>query len=422
MRNFWTTLREPSSHWELPQKIFYTIFLLILYRLGTQIAIPFVDGKVFQQALDMSAAGSAVLTALTFTGASLYSMGIFALGVMPYITASIIFQLFKVTFPRLHEMYNNPIERERITQWTRYLTIFLAATTSFTTLRFSSNIFGVDLLVSKSPIAFGIAWASMITGAIIVMRMGELITNKGFTNGMSLLIFTSILSNIPSLFAQSWVFGNWVSVLILSLLMMVVLMVIVFVERSETRVQVIYPKASTRQQVSRNFIPVKVSIAGVLPVIFVSTMITMPMILSSFFGWSWAEWLNRHFVYDSPLYLLTFLVLLVIFTYVAIPMNFDSGEIAKQIRNSGGFIPGKAAGEGTKTYLNSVANSMGILDVIYLAALSLVTLLLFPLVGLGNGAFGTTSLIILGTVVVTIRESVKAEQASTLKGVSLLRQ
>lgn len=422
MKRYLTSWFSDSSSWNLKQKLIYTIFVLLVYRVGVSIAVPFVDSSVFKQMMDSSEAGSLVMTAMTMTGASLFQLGVFSLGVMPFITASIVFQVFKVIIPRLKEMYENPIDLKRVTQWTRYASVIFSGTTSIGILYGADKIFGIQVLTSKSPIAFIVAWFSLVVGALLVMRMGESITNKGVSNGTSLLIFTSILANMPNLVGQAWMHGRVWSTIGFFLMVLAVLALVVYVEKSEYRVRVIYPKAAERQRVTSNFIPVKVAIAGVLPVIFVSSILSLPMLLDSVFKWGWAEWLNNHFAFDSPLYLITYVVLVFLFTFFAIEMVFSIDQITKQVRMQGGIMPDKPKDKTVYQYLEYITESMGWLDAVYLSVISLVTLTLFPLVGLGSGAFGATSIIILSTVVVTLLAAIDADKASSLEGVRLLRR
>ena len=425
-------LRGSSGDWDLKQKVWFTVLLLFVYRVGVSVPLPFVDSQIFAASVYDSTAGSALMAAMMMVGSSLADMGVFALGVMPYITASIMFQLFKVmTAPAgvgrskphrigvlqaladraagFHEMYDTDTGRKRISQWTRYLAVVLAAIQGFGVLAGSRNLLGVDVFTSDSVVAFVFAWFAMVVGSVIVMRLGEEITLKGFSNGTSLIIFTSILAGMPGLLIQAWVAKTYVGVIGFPVTIALVLALVVFVEKSAYNILVVYPKSSLRQQVASNKLPIKVAIAGVLPVIFASSLMSIPMMLGAFFDWQWAVRLDERIAFGSVEYSLIFVVLTVLMTFFSVPMVFDIGQTVRNLNTSGGLIPGYRPGGETRSFIQFIVNRMAGLDAVYLVAISLVTLFLFPVVGLAGGAFGATSIIIMCTVSVTALDAAAAE-------------
>lgn len=420
MINFF--LGKPET---LGRKIRVTIALIFLYVLGTTIPLPFVDGAAFQAGIDESTLGTTLAGMMSIVGSSLSRLGLFSLGVMPYITASIIFSLLKFAIPRLKEIAEN--EKERVTQWTRYLSIFLAATTGFTILYSAPKMLGVQVF-PDSFIAFIIAWFAITVGAVITMRLGELVTAHGVTNGTSLLIFTSILAGMPSLILNAWVSHKVMGVVGFALIILGILGLAAFIEQAIYKVRVTYPKTSLRQVPSRSFIPIKVAIAGVLPVIFSSTFMSIPMLLGSFMNswtrpgwlqaWTWldGQWLldiSNAIPFGSFWYSAIYAVLTVAMTFFSVPMVFDTEQIADQVSKGGGIVEGVKGAGPLRSRLNYLVSKMAGIDALYLIVISAATLFLFPVVGIRDGAFGATSIIILTTVVVTLLQAVRAEEASS---------
>lgn len=408
------------TDWSFKQKLGFTLLMLFIYRVGVAIPLPFVDPTAFEEALSEGFASNFV-AAITMVGGSLTQLGLFSLGVMPYITASIIFQLLKVALPRIKEMTENPVEQKRITQWTRYLTVFIAFTQSIGIILGAPMLLGVQVFTSTSILARVLTIFTMIVGAVIVMRIGEEITMRGVSNGMSLVIATSILSSMPALVYESFLGEKVFGVVGFSIILLGVLAIVSYVEKSEYRIPVIYPK--TQYSVTgKSNLPVKVAIAGVLPVIFSSVFISVPQMLTGFIKAEWVSIIATTLTPGNWVYTILFILITVGMTYFSVQMVFDVDMISRQINEQGGFVVGKRPGKETKEFIKYIAYKMAGLDAVYLVVISLITLYLFPLVGVPEGAFGATSIIILSTVTVTLLATIDTETATkNLKKHSLFK-
>lgn len=412
---------KDSSDWGLKGKIVFTLFMLLIYRIGALIPLPFINSSVFEAALRDTTFGNGVLSAMTMVGGSLSELGVFSLGVMPYITASIIFQLLKVASPRLKEMSENATERQKITQWTRYLSVLLALIQSIGIILAAPSLVGVNIFTNNSTMSKLLAIFIMTVGSLIVMRIGEEITAKGVSNGMSLVIFTSILVTIPALVLNAEVSKGLIGMFGFILILFVILGIVSFVEKSEYRIPVVYAKTSMRRVSDVSKLPIKVAIAGVLPVIFASSLMFIPTVISSVFKNDFLQTLSNLIPRGSIQYGIIFSILTLGMTLFSVIIVFDPKQVASEIKNQGGFIAGKRPGRETEDYLSYIANKMAGLDAVYLITISLMSLYLFPLTGVPEGAFGATSLIILSTVVVTLLTVIETEQkTNNLKYSSIL--
>lgn len=366
--------------------------------------------------MDSSELGN-IVSAMTMLGGSFSQLGLLSLGVIPYITASIIMQLMKVVSPRIEEMNQIDSERNKLTQWTRYLAVGLAIMQSVGIVVGAPQMFGFQIFSSDSIIAKIIAVFSMVVGAIIAMRIGEEITIRGISNGISLVIFTSILVTLPGLITGSYTSKGATAVTGFILLVAAVLALVVFVEHCEYPVRVIYTSSSGKTGNSYGKLPIKVAIAGVLPVIFASSLVNMPLLLSQFYPRPWTEKLAAELTYGTVWYNVAFLSLTVFFTFFSVMLVFDVKQVTRNMRVQGGFIPGVRPGKDTENFISDKANKMAGISGVYLVVISLVTLILFPKVGLANNGFGATSIIILSTVVVTLITAIEAGRTNkSLRG------
>lgn len=401
--------------WGLRKRLLFTVALVLLYRIGAAIPLPYVDNAALSAMWEASGMNSLV-QAMSTLGSSFGSLSLFSLGVLPYITASIVFQLMKMISPKIEESYKTDEGVRKITQWTRYLTVLLATLqavgiTVGAPALFSGNVFTVD-----SPFAKAVTVFSLVIGAMIVMRMGEEITQRGVGNGASLLIFASIAAGLPSLFNQALIAkdDNWMFPLGIALFFLAVLALVVFVEKSEYRVPVTYMKSSVNSNTSSTFIPIKVAIAGVLPVIFAGSFMMLPQFMNNMFpqvGWITGAY---NFIQSHLWFYYGLDVLLTIaFVFFSVPLVFDVNRLTTDINTRGGFIPGKRPGDETLGFLQLISHRMAILCAVYLSTLVLATALVLPKLGLQNGAFSATSLIILSTVAITFVTTVEAEKSKS---------
>ena len=397
--------------WGLSQKILFVIAMVILYRIGVSIPIPFVNSEAFSEQLGKPALDT-LLYATTMVGGSLSQLGIMSLGVLPFITASIIFQLLKVISPKINEMHKSDLERKKITQWTRYLAVVLSITQSVGFVIGAPALMGFSVFTTTSYWAIGIGIFAMTVGATLAMRIGEEITLRGIGNGTSLLIFTSILSTIPAMIAQTYRLEGTQTALIFVGFLILIFGFIMFVEKSEYRIPITYTKSghNVSRSTQASMLPVKVAIAGVLPAIFAGTLTMLPTMIAQFYSKEWLLNIADKMTFGSPWFIAVTIVLTILFTFFSIKMVFDIDRISTELRSQGGFIDGKRPGEETENYLKKIGNQMGVLDAIYLSLITAGTLIVMPLLGITNNSFAATSIIILGTVVVTFLSAVDSER------------
>lgn len=397
--------------WGLKEKILFVIVMIVLYRIGVSIPIPFVNTEAFAEQLGKPALDT-MLYATTMMGGSLTQLGLMSLGVLPYITASIIFQLLKVVSPKINEMHKNEVDRKKITQWTRYLSVVLSVTQAVGFVIGAPALMGFSVFTTSEPFAIVIGIFSMTIGAVLAMRIGEEITLRGIGNGTSLLIFTSILATIPAMIAQVYRGDGVEKTLIFLGLLILVFGFIMFVEKSEYRIPITYTKSShnVSRSTQASMLPVKVAIAGVLPVIFASTIVMLPSIIAQFYKKEWVTELATTFEFGGTPFIILSLVLTVFFTFFSIKIVFDIDRITSELSSQGGFIDGQRPGRETESFLKKIGNQMGVLDAIYLSIISSGTMISMPLLGLNNNSFAATSIIILGTVVVTFIAAVDSER------------
>ncbi|PWH07809.1 preprotein translocase subunit SecY [Brachybacterium endophyticum] len=418
MNAFVRALRTP----ELRAKILFTLALLAVYRLGVFIPTPGFDYTNVTACAQQAQSGSGSVLGMVnlFSGGALLQMSVFSLGVMPYITASIIIQLLRVVIPRFEELHKEgQAGTAKLTQYTRYLTIGLAvlqATTIITMVRTGSFFQGCNLQVipDQAITALVLMVLTMTVGTVIIMWMGELITERGIGNGMSLLIFTSIAAAFPSSMGQIWQLQGWMTFSLIVLVALVIMVGVVFVEQSQRRIPVQYAKRMVGRRMyggTSTYIPVKVNQAGVIPVIFSSSILALPQLIASFGDPSagWVKWVNAHLVMGSSfswIYAVVYVSLIVFFAFFYVSITFNAEEIADNMKKYGGFVPGVRAGKPTERYLQYVINRVQTPGAIYLAVISLIPL--FALVYLGaNQNFplgGASLLIIIGVGLDTVKQ------------------
>ncbi len=410
---------------DLRRKLLFTLAIIVIFRLGSHVPVPGVSYTAVQACIKNADATTGVLgLANLFSGGALLQLSIFALGIMPYITASIIVQLLTVVIPRFEALKKEGQQGQtKMTQYTRYLTIGLAVLQSSTLITFAQNpsaLFGpncTSILPDESIPTLVIMVLTMTAGTGVVMWLGELVTDKGIVNGMSLLIFTSIAISFPSsLWAIQQQDGRWDVFIGVILLGFLIIALVVFVEQSQRRTPVQYAKRQVGRQMyggTSTYIPLKVNMAGVIPVIFASSLLALPSLLAQFNRRSdgssagWVNWIDANFAGgDTWEYALTYILLILFFTFFYVSITFNPTEVADNMKKYGGFIPGIRAGRPTAEYLNYVLTRITVPGAIYLAIVSLIPLVALVLVGANqNFPFGGTSiLIIVGVGLETVKQ------------------
>ncbi|AZM54912.1 preprotein translocase subunit SecY [Streptomyces sp. WAC 01529] len=410
---------------DLRKKLLFTLGIIVIYRLGTHVPIPGVNYKNVQTCVDNASQNQGLFGLVNMmSGGALLQITIFALGIMPYITASIILQLLTVVIPRLEALKKEgQAGTAKITQYTRYLTIALAilqGTGLVATARTGSLFQGCpvasEIVPDQSIFVTMTMVITMTAGTACVMWLGELITDRGIGNGMSILMFISIAATFPAALwaikeegslADGWIeFGTVIAV------GLVMVGLVVFVEQAQRRIPVQYAKRMIGRRSyggTSTYIPLKVNQAGIIPVIFASSLLYIPALVAQFAGGNsgWKLWIDANLTKgDHPIYITTYFVLIVFFAFFYVAISFNPEEVADNMKKYGGFIPGIRAGRPTAEYLSYVLNRITWPGSLYLGLIALVPTM--ALVGFGanqNFPFGGTSiLIIVGVGLETVKQ------------------
>ena len=394
---------------DLRRKIFFTLSIMALFRFGSVIPTPGVSYQNVQKCLDQVQTGGLFGLINLFSGGALLQLSVFALGIMPYITASIIVQLLTVVIPRFETLKKEGQSgTAKLTQYTRYLTIGLAILQSsglIAVARTPGRLFSG----CNEAIIPDTSWSRIITmvivmtaGTSVVMWLGELITDRGVGNGMSILIFTSIAASFPG---QLWSIrlsrGIFVFLFVIAIGLLIVAAV-VFVEQAQRRIPVQYAK---RQVGSRSYggastyIPIKVNQAGVIPVIFASSLLYIPSLIANLTNSkaAWVIWIQSNFVTgDHPIYIASYFLMIIFFTYFYVSITFNPEEVAENMKKYGGFIPGIRAGRPTAEYLQYVLSRITAPGSLYLGMVSIIPIIALVLFGASqNFPFGGTAILIV---------------------------
>ena len=405
---------------ELRKKIFFTLGILLVFRLGSTIPAPNVNMQALNACVNAATTGSqAGLYSLInlFSGGALLHLTIFALGVMPYITSSIILQLLAVVIPRLETLRKEGAAGQaKITQYTRYLTLVLALlqATAFVTMARTGQLLNCQGILHTQELFPMITMVlTMTAGTVVIMWLGELITERGVGNGMSVLIFTQIAAQFP---AGLWSIKEghqgatgWFLFLAVIAIGLLVMLGILFMEQGQRRVPVQYAKRMVGRRLvggSTTYIPLKVNQSGVIPVIFASSILYLPILYATFRPESGTgQWIAANFHTNGWVYNVLQFLLIVGFCYFYVAITFNSEEVSDNMKKYGGFIPGIRAGKPTERYLTYVLNRLTAPGSLYLAVISMIPTLAFIAVGANqNFPFGGTSiLIIVGVALDTVK-------------------
>jgi preprotein translocase subunit SecY len=413
---------------DLRKKLLITLGLIALFRLGASLPTPGINERNVAFCSNAAATGSTagVLAIVNLlSGQALLRLSVFALGIMPYITASIILQLLTVVIPRLETLkQEGQSGQARITQYTRYLTVGLALlqSTGYVELARSGTLFNGCGAAGNNPLipnasVFTIATMviTMVAGTTVIMWMGELITDRGVGNGMSVLIFTTVISVIPgellAIYRDKGAFYAAIALVVV----VAIIAFIVFMEQAQRRIPVQYAKRMVGRRMyggTSTYIPMKVNQAGVIPVIFGSSLLYIPTLASQLFGsqthpQGWVNWVDRYLVRgDSVVYSAAFFLLIVGFTYFYVSITFNPTEVADNMKKYGGFIPGIRPGRPTAEYLQYVLSRLTAPGSIYLGIVALFPLVALGAIGIGQQFpfSGVSLLIMVGVGLDTVKQ------------------
>jgi preprotein translocase subunit SecY len=407
---------------DLRRKLLFVLMIITIFRLGSQVPAPGVHVANVRQCLDIAASGeNAGLYSLInlFSGGALLQLTIFALGIMPYITASIILQLLVVVIPRLEALKKEgQAGQAKITQYTRMLTLGLALlqATGIVALARSGDLLqncSLPLLHDDGTQTFLIMVITMTAGTAVIMWFGELITEHGIGNGMSLLIFTQVVATFPGSMWAVRIGQGWFVFGLVMVIGLVIIAAVIFIEQAQRRIPVQYARRMVGRKMfggSSTYIPLKVNQAGIIPVIFASSLMYLPAMAVQFNRDSdsmWIQILNDYFVQGShPVYMATFFALIIFFTYFYVSITFNPQEVADNMKKYGGFIPGIRAGKPTEDYLSYVLSRITLPGALYLGLISLITLIALVLINANqNFPFGGTSILIMvGVALDTVKQ------------------
>ena len=394
---------------DLRKKIFFTLAIMGLFRFGSIIPTPGVSYTNIQTCLKQANNGGLFGLVNLFSGGALLQLSVFALGFMPYITSSIIIQLLTVVIPRFEALKNEGQSGQaKLTQYTRYLTIGLGdlqSTGLIAVARTPGRLFSgcaLAIIPDTSWTHIATMVCVMTAGTSVIMWLGELITDRGIGNGMSILIFTSIAARFPtqlwSIKLQKGIFAF----LVVMVMGVAVVAAVVFVEQAQRRIPVQYAKRQVGRQSyggTSTYIPIKVNQAGVIPIIFASSLLYIPSLIVNFSGSQapWAVWVQQNLVKgDHPIYIIAYATLIVFFTYFYVAITFNPDEVAENMKTYGGFIPGIRSGRPTSEYLQYVLSRITAPGSAYLAFVAIIPIIALIMVSASsNFPFGGTAILIV---------------------------
>lgn len=407
---------------ELRKKILFTVFILAVYRLGTHIPTPGISLDQVRRLREAGADSSGIVGFLNlFSGGALTNFSVFSLGIMPYITASIIMQLLTVVIPKLEKWSKEGATgQKKITQWTRYVALALgvmqAATYSFIFHNGGSGFFGaagenIDLF---PPGGYNVPRVLLVVltltaGVALVMWLGELITQRGIGNGMSILIFANVVSRLPFGLENIRKSQGWTTFIIILLFILAMIVAIVFIDNGQRRIPVEFAKRMVGRRMmggQNTYIPLKVNQAGVVPLIFASSVLNFPVLLGNVLPAGARQWINDNLVRSDNLWYITFYGLLIVFfAYFYTAISFDPHQQAESLQKQGGYIRPIRPGRDTERYLQRLLNRITLPGALFITIIALVPSFLLYVFNVSNFGFaGTSILIAVGVALETVKQ------------------
>ena len=401
---------------ELRKRLLYTVMMLAVYRIGIFVTVPGVDREILANYVRYGQTGLLGLFDM-FSGGAIRQMSVFALGVMPYISASIIFQLLAVVVPALERLQKEgELGRQKINQYTRYATVAIAGIQGMgiaVWLESLNTQAGTEHVLRMSGFMFrGLTVLTLITGTMFLMWLGERITERGVGNGISLIIFAGIVARLPDALVQTFQLSTFaggrltpMTLAIIGAIVLAVIAVIVFFERGQRRIPVQYAKKVVGRRVyggRTTYLPLKVNTSGVIPPIFASSILMFPATVSSLFpGATWVNWIQSFLVPTHILYNVLYVALIIFFCFFYTAVTFNPVDVADNLKKSGGFIPGIRAGKATADYIDKVLSRITVGGAIYVAAVCVLPTILQVKFGVPFYFGGTSLLIVVGVAMDT---------------------
>lgn len=395
---------------ELRKKILFVLAMMVVYRLGAYIPVPGIDVQILRERLFGGGVGNVFDFLDLFAGGALRNFTIFAMSITPYVTASIIIQLLTEVIPFLKELSRQGNEgRKKMTQYIRYGTVVLAFIQG-TAITGYINRFGA--VVNPNFFNLLVIVVSLAAGTAFLMWLGEQITDKGIGNGISIIIFTSIIARFPSDIWQTWKLLQAGTISILNVLLFLVLAVIiiagiVFIQQGERRIPVQYSKRIVGRRVyggRSTHIPLKINQAGVIPVIFASSVLMFPAVMAQALPFGWAQTIGSLIKPGSALYLVFYALMIFFFTYFWTAMTFNPEDVAENMKKYGGFIPGIRPGKATVSYLEKVVVRVTLAGALFLTLIAVLPYFMKPLTGVTISFGGTSLLIMTGVALQTMQQ------------------
>jgi preprotein translocase subunit SecY len=398
---------------ELKDKIVWTLLCLLVYRIGAHVTAPGVDVIALQDFFKNTGQQGGGLLGLydLFTGGQLSRATVLALGIMPYISASIFMQIAAAVIPQLEKMNKDEEGRKRVNQWTRYATVLLAWVQAWGFALFTESLQGA---VHGPGFAFRVQMAFFLTaGAVFVMWLGEQITERGLGNGASLLIFFSIVERVWPGIGQTFRFVSTGAIGVFSLLVLIALMVsvvaaVVYVTMAARRILIQIPQRTMARgrmrEAARSFIPLRIVTAGVMPIVFAQSVIVMPGAFAQFFGGPRVQQFAEYFSPGTPLYYVLSAILILFFTYFYTSIIFNPIDLAENLKKQGGFIPGVKPGAKTAEYIDQVVSRITLPGALFLTVIALLPIWISGLINVPFAFGGTSLLIVVGVALDTLAQ------------------
>lgn len=404
---------------DLRKRILFTLFILFVYRLGSFIPVPNIDKSVLTMADQQGTDLFGLLN--TFSGGALFNFSIFALGITPYITASIIVQLLQMdVIPKFAEWQREGENGKRkLAQVTRYGTIVLGLIQAFATAIGFNRMYNFDMVIDPSVSTYLMIAIVLTAGTAFLMWLGEQINEKGIGNGISILIFAAIVASIPkhardiyvTLFVDAdQTFLNSVKLVVILLVVILIIIGVIFIQQGVRKIPVQYAKRVVGQKMyggQSTHIPLKVNGAGVIPVIFAVSLLMFPITIAQFWAdRAWAQWIIEHMYYDKPLGMVLYILLIIGFTFFYTFVQFNPQQLADNMKKNGGYIPGIRPGKPTAGFLMRVITRITLAGAIFLAVISVIPVFFGSLAGLPQTVQlgGTSLLIVIGVALETMKQ------------------